>query len=164
MRRRKSRKKKKRKRNHKQAGTAFRSLLSFFCIKHLQNREEERARTRERERDEDAEERKKSENIRKYRTWGKGLKQTKRTDQPSRFQRRCNFFTSVPRSVLFTSRTMHFFAFCLHFTWTVTWSLCMHFTLFIERTVPLFVSNRVTCLGKWPGRTYWFQLFFFWKK
>jgi hypothetical protein len=67
-----------------------------------------------RERDEDAEERKKSENRRKYRTGGKGLKQTKRTDQPSHFQRRCSFFTSVPRSVLFTSRTMHFFALCLH--------------------------------------------------
>ena len=35
------------------------------------------------------------------------MKQTN-TDQPSRFQRRCSFFASVPRSVFSSPRSMHF--------------------------------------------------------
>jgi len=37
----------------------------------------------------------------------------------------------------------------------------MHFALFIEKIAPLFLCpNRVTCLGKWPGRTCCFLFFF----
>jgi hypothetical protein len=49
-------------------------------------------------------------NRRKYRAGGKDLKQTN-TDQPSRFQRRCSFFASVPRSVSLHLSQHAFFCF-----------------------------------------------------
>ena len=110
-RREKREKKGKEKRNHKPAGTTCWSWLHFFAYR-ICSRDEGSAGTCLRGTDEDAEERKIRKNRRKYRAGGKDLKQMN-MDQPSRFQRRCSFFASVPRSVfLFTSQ--HAF-FCFEF-------------------------------------------------
>ena len=82
-------------------------------------------------------------------------------DQTSRFQRRCSFFASVPRSVFFSSpRSMHVFCFVFAlFKWINSFEQCS--PAFFELYPPFFMSSRVTCLGKWPSRT---SLLFFFEK
>jgi hypothetical protein len=89
------------------------------------------------------------------------------TSQQAFKHRRCPF---VPRSVLFTSRTMHSFCFVFAlFKWILIHlnsnvvSLHAFCLVSLRRLRPfVFVSSRVACLGKWPGRTC--CLFFFKKK
>ena len=80
------------------------------------------------------------------------------TDQPSRLQRRCSFFASVPRSVfLFTPQHAFFcFEFAL-FKWINSLEQYSPAYLSFKLHPPFFfMSNGVTCLGKWPGQTYFF--------
>jgi len=110
-RREKREKKGKEKRNHKPAGTTCWSWLQFFLhirsaagTKEVQEPVGEGLTKKQRKENQ--------KNRRKYRAGGKDLKQTN-TDQPSRFQRRCSFFASVPRSVFSSPRNMRFSVLCV---------------------------------------------------
>jgi len=84
------------------------------------------------------------------------------SDQPSRFQHRCSFFTSVPRSVFFSSpRSMHVFCFVFAlFKWINSLEQCSpaFFELYLR---PLFFCVQ---LGHFLGQVTQSDFLTFFKK
>jgi len=138
--------------NYKPAGTAFRSLLSFFAYKICRTGKKKVQKT-SREKEARRLQRWNSEEERQQRIGGKNWSRLQHwsTSQQAFKHHRCPF---VPRSVLFTPRTMHSFCFVFAlFKWILIHlnsnvvSLHAFCLVSLRRLCPFaFVSSRVTCV------------------